>query len=251
MFSYDYQIANNKFYNKTYNLFSYNAGTNVYTPSPQKSPSTLRREFYDYPSFLFQGSLNYARTFGSHNVSGLLLYESNILKGDNFYAQRELSIPVDQLLAGNSLNQQGNMSSNQLNLFDNRTASYVGKFSYDYKGKYLAEFAFRADGTSKFATDRQWGFFPVASAGYRISEESFWKNSALKFINTFKVRASYGKQGDDAASTYQFITGYTYPSTGSASGTPAGSVFDGTFISSATSKGLANPFITWYTSKTI
>ena len=250
LFSYDYQIANNKFYNKTYNLFSYNAGTNVYTPSPQKSPSTLRREFYDYPSFLFQGSLNYARTFGSHNVSGLILYESNILKGDNFYAQRELSIPVDQLLAGNSLNQQGNMSSNQLNLFDNRTASYVGKFSYDYKGKYLAEFAFRADGTSKFATDRQWGFFPVASAGYRISEESFWKNSALKFINTFKVRASYGKQGDDAASTYQFITGYTYPSTGSASGTPAGSVFDGTFISSATSKGLANPFITWYTSKT-
>ncbi|WP_169306810.1 SusC/RagA family TonB-linked outer membrane protein [Pedobacter polaris] len=251
LFSYDYQVATNKIYNKTYNLYTYTAATNTYNPFLQKSPSTIRREFYEYPTSLFQGSANYNKSFGSHNVSGLVLYETSTLKGDNFQAQRELSIPVDQLLAGNSLNQIGSMSTNQLNLFENKTASYVGKFTYDYAGKYLAEFGFRTDGSSKFTANKQYGFFPYGSVGYRISEEKFWKDSPLKFINTFKFRGSYGKLGDDGSLTYQFLTGYTYPSTGTPTATPAGSVFDGNFINGATSRGLANPFISWIEAKTL
>jgi TonB-linked SusC/RagA family outer membrane protein len=243
LFSYDYQIATNKIFNKSYNLYTFRASDGAYLPETQKSPSTIRREFYEYPALLFQASANYSKSFGSHNVSGLFLYERNTLKGDNFYAQRNLTIPLDQLLAGTSEAQLASMSTNQLSLFNNQTASYVGKFTYDYKGKYLAEFGFRADGSSKFAIDEQWGFFPYGSAGYRISEENFWKNSPLKFVNNFKVRASYGMQGDDSAAAYQFITGYNYPATGA--------VFNGVYVTGASSKGLANPIITWYTAKTL
>lgn len=243
LFSYDYQIATNKYYTRAYNLYNYNSVTDTYVATSQTSGGlgTVRREFYEYPSLLFQASANFNRSFGSHNVSGLVLYERNTLKGDNFYASRNVAIPLDQLLAGASTDQVGFMSTAQASLFNNQTASYVGKFTYDYKGKYLFETGFRADGTSKFAVDQQWGFFPYASAGYRISEENFWKNSPLKFVNNFKLRASYGKQGDDVSSSYQFITGYNYPS--------GGAVFNGVFVTGAASKGLANPLITWYTSK--
>ncbi len=241
LFSYDYQIATNKYYTKTYNLYTYTAATDTYAPEAQTSPSTLRREFYEYPSILFQASANYQKSFGSHNISALALYERNTLKGDNFFAQRALTIPLDQLLAGSTTDQQGFMSTAQASLFNNQTASYVGKFTYDYKGKYLLESGFRADGSSKFAVNQQWGFFPYGAVGYRLSEEGFWKNSPLKFVNNFKIRANYGLQGDDSAAAYQFITGYNYPATGA--------VFNGVYITGASSKGLANPIITWFTSK--
>ncbi|MBC7913855.1 MAG: TonB-dependent receptor [Pyrinomonadaceae bacterium] len=252
MYSYDFLSNTNKMYQQVFNLYNYNAATDTYTPSPQQAPATIRREYAEFPSNLMQLSLNYKRTFlGDHNVSALFLYEKSKRDADNFNAQRELSIPVDQLLAGNSDKQAGGQSTSIQNLYQYENAAYVGRLAYDYKGKYLAEFAFREDGSSKFATNKQWGFFPVASAGWRVSEESFIKNSSLlSFVNNLKLRASYGELGDENASTYQFISGYNYPVGGSASGTPAGSVFNGIFVSGVQSKGLPNPNISWYTAKT-
>lgn len=250
LYSFDDIINDNKMYNKAYYLYNYNSATDTYAPSLNQSPSTIRREFYEYPTNLSQLSINYSHTFGGvHNVSALLLYEQSTRNADNFYAQRELSIPVDQLFAGNSLNQQGSMSTGQLYTYKN--AAYVGDFSYDYKAKYFGKFAFRYDGSSRFSNDKQWGFFPDFELGWRISEENFWKNSsALSFVNSLKIRGSYGITGDDSASTYQFDGGYTYPASGSATGQPPGAVFDGTFINGVQNKGIPNPNITWYTSKT-
>ena len=250
MYSFDFLANTNKMYQQTFNLYNYIAATDIYAPQAQQSPATIRREFAEFPSDLMQLSLNYNKTFlGAHNVSALVLYEKSVRQADNFNAQRELSIAVDQVFAGNSEKQQGGQSSGQVYRFEN--AAYVGRLAYDYKGKYLAEFAFREDGSSKFATDKQWGFFPVVSAGWRVSEESFIKNtSALSFVNNLKLRASYGELGDENASSYQFISGYNYPVSGSATGTPAGSVFNGIFTSGIQSKGLQNPVISWYTAKT-
>jgi len=249
LYSYDFNDNNNKTYMKAYNLYNYNASTDTYTPVPQQTPATVRRDYAEFPASLLQASLNYNKQFGGvHNITALLLYERNTRSADNIFAQRELSLAVDQLLAGNSTNQQGNMSSG--NLYKTINASYVGRLAYDYKGKYMAEFTFREDGSSKFAVNKQWGFFPAGFLAWRVSEEGFFKNStALSFINNFKLRGSYGVMGDENASTYQFITGYNYPASGSATGLPAGAVFDGTFISAIQSKGLANPVISWYTAK--
>jgi TonB-linked SusC/RagA family outer membrane protein len=249
LYSYDFNDNNNKIYMKAYNLYNYNASTNTYTPVPQQTPATVRREYAEFPSTLAQASVNYSRTFADkHNITALLLYERNTRSGDNLHAQRELSLAVDQLMAGNSTNQIGNLSTG--NLYKTINASYVGRLAYDYKGKYIAEFTFREDGSSKFAPDEQWGFFPAGFVAWRVSEENFFKNvSALSFINNLKLRGSYGVTGDENASTYQFITGYNYPVGGSATGLPGGSVFDGVFVSGVQSKGLPNPAISWYTAK--
>lgn len=250
LYSYDFNDNNNKTYMKAYNLYNYNASTDTYTPVPQQTPATIRREYFEFPSSLLQASVSYNKQFGGHNINALLLYERSNRSADNFYAQRELALPVDQLMSGNSTNQLGNMSASNTNLFKFINASYVGRLAYDYEGKYFAEFTFREDGSSRFAVNDQWGFFPAGFVAWRVSEESFFKNiDALRFISNLKLRGSYGSTGDEDASTYQFITGYNYPAGGSATGTPAGAVFDGTFVSSVQSKGLANPGISWFTAK--
>ncbi|HEX6427628.1 MAG TPA: SusC/RagA family TonB-linked outer membrane protein, partial [Niastella sp.] len=248
LYSYDFRDSGNKIYMKAYNLYNYNANTNTYVPVPQQTPATIRRDYSEFPASLLQASMNYNRQFGGHNISALLLYERNTRSADNLYAQRELALAVDQLLAGNSLNQQANTSANIF--YKTINASYVGRLAYDYAGKYFAEFTFREDGSSKFAVDKQWGFFPAGFVAWRVSEEKFFKNiKALSIINSFKLRGSYGLTGDENASTYQFFSGYNYPAGGNATGTPAGSVFDNTFVSAVQSKGLANPNISWYTGK--
>lgn len=252
MFSYDYQAADNKQYQKEYNLYDYNAATGNYDPKTRQSPSTFRREYYTKEATLYQLSLNYKRTFNNdHNFSALALLEGSKRLGDNFFAQRELSLDVDQLFAGNSLNQQGSMGTGSNDLYEKTNMGIVGRLGYDYRSKYLAEFSFRNDGSSLFGSGRRWGFFPAASVGWRLSEESFWKNSFMDFVGNFKLRGSYGKLGDDGAADYQFITGYTYPAKGDNNRLPGGYFFDGTFVNAAASKGIINPDITWYIAKTL
>lgn len=251
MFSYDYQIADNKIYARTYNEYEYDDATGEYLAREREGTSTFRREHYTKQSWLYQVSLNYNHTFNdTHNVSGLLLLEGQRRDGDNFFAKREMALDLDQLFAGNTTNQEGNMSTGDNDLYQEANIGLVGRFGYDYKSKYLAEFSFRYDGSSMFGSGSQWGFFPSGSIGWRISEEDFWKSSKLSFIDNAKIRASYGKLGDDSASSYQFITGYTYPASGDYNKRPGGYVFNGSYVNSTANKGIANTNITWYIAKT-
>lgn len=251
MFGYDYQLLDNKIYKKQYNLYNYDDAAESYNATVNQSPSNIRREFYTKQSILTQFSLNYLRTFNEvHNVNILALVEGQHRQGDNIFAARDLSLLLDQLSAGNSVNQQGSMSTNSGDLYDYANIGYVGKANYNYKGKYLAEFNFRYDGSSRFDKSHRWGFFPSGSVGWRFTDENFWKNLDVKFIDNAKFRASYGVLGDDNASTYQWLNGYTYPAGGDYNNLPGGSVFDGSYVNSAVSTGIANKNITWYTAKT-
>ena len=80
---------------------------------------------------------------------------------------------VDEIFAGSEEEQIGNADAGQIYRVTNM--GIVGRVNYDYQSKYLAEVSFRYDGSSKFAKGHRWGFFPSASVGYRISEESFIK----------------------------------------------------------------------------
>lgn len=259
MFSYDYQIADNTIYRHAYNEYDYDDATDSYIARGINTPTTFRREHYTKQAWLYQVSLNYNHTFAEkHNVSGLLLLEGSRRDGDNFFAMRELALDLDQLFAGNTENQEGNMSTNYdrnnpaaRDLYKEANLGLVGKFGYDFLSKYIVEFSFRYDGSSRFGSGSQWGFFPAGSLGWRISEENFWKDSKLSFINNAKIRASYGKMGDDNASNYQFITGYTYPAGGDNNRLPGGYLFDGKYVSSVANKGIANKNITWYIAKTL
>jgi TonB-linked SusC/RagA family outer membrane protein len=78
------------------------------------------------------------------------------------------------------------------------------RFNYDFKSKYLLEVNGRYDGSSKFPQDQQYGFFPSVSAGWRLSQESFWHVSP-KAISDVKIRASYGSLGNGNIASYAFL----------------------------------------------
>lgn len=78
-----------------------------------------------------------------------------------------------------------------------------GRASYAYKSKYLAEISARYDGSSKFPTNQRWGFFPSASIGWRMNEESFMQN--LTFLNNLKWRFSIGKAGNGNVAPYKYL----------------------------------------------
>lgn len=251
LFSYDRTITDNERWKKEYNEYRYSEATNEYTAYPRQSPTHLQRYYGNSWSTLWQASINYDNVFSeSHHVSGMLLYEENHSVGDNINAERDFTIPLPYLFAGNSVNQIGTANASGLTEFANK--ALVGRFNYDYKGKYLAEFLFRYDGSSKFPVNKRWGFFPSASIGWRMSEESFIKDN-ISFIDNLKIRASYGKLGDDGAAAYQFLTGYNYPNTSGAisNNIPVGYIFDGSIVNTLGFRAVPNMNITWYTIKTL
>lgn len=247
-YSFDYTLNNNSEYNKKYYL--YTSGGKAVTKNAQSAADNkIARYFYDKKNNLFNISLNYSNSFGGHNVGGLILFETSHRTGDNFYAIRQLNLDKPYLFAGISTDQVAGQDSSLGNLYDYSNEALVGRLNYDYLGKYLIEGSFRYDGSSRLPKDGRWGFFPSVSVGYRISEEQFWKNSSLSFIDNFKLRASYGVLGDDSGLLYQFITGYLYPAS-------PGGVFGNSngvleYINGASSAGIANKAITWYTSHTL
>lgn len=82
------------------------------------------------------------------------------------------------------------------------TQGYYGRFTYNYKQKYLFESNVRYDGTSRFQEGKRWGFFPSFSAGWNVSYEDFWEPIA-PIVNDLKIRASWGELGNQNVSSYQ------------------------------------------------
>lgn len=242
-YSYDFKSQDNTDYQKSYYLYEYDNVNDIYRPTEKNSPSSVRRQSYPDYKTLMQLSLNYRRTFlDVHNVSALALYEEEYTSWDSFYAYRQIKVNSEYLFAGESDKQEGGMYG----IGDRSAKAVVGKFNYDFKGKYLAEFSFRYDGSSKFPKNKRWGFFPSASIGWRLSEESFIKNNLL-FVNNLKVRASYGKMGDDrdAANYPPNIIGYEID------GDNLGWIYGGSLVAGAKPTAIPNPNLTWYTAKTM
>jgi len=100
--------------------------------------------------------------------------------------------------------------TNSLSLTGNATAvsahaSFFGRINYSYKDKYLASAIFRADGSTVFAPGHQWGYFPSFSAGWVASNESFLA-AAGNWLNFLKVRASWGSNGNDGITAYNYLS---------------------------------------------
>ncbi len=78
-----------------------------------------------------------------------------------------------------------------------RTLSWFGRANYSYKGKYLLTATFRADGSSKFAPNNHWGYFPAAAIAWRISDENWFESAREEWLDNLKLRLSYGTSGSD------------------------------------------------------
>ena len=259
MFSYDYRIDDNEIFRKEFSLYvlDENSTDSYVSQAFPSHTNQLRKENYTKQQTLWNIMLNYDRDFGKHHVGALIGYEQQVRKGDNYYALADLALGSPTLTAVNGQNQTVGLDNGLANLYDIAYQSLIGRVNYNYDDRYLIEGQFRYDGSSKFAPGHQWGFFPSVSAAWRISEEPFFKDSALSFINQLKLRVSYGVTGDDNAKdfNYQWVTGYTYQGgqtndKGWYNKYAPGYIFGGEWVYGANPQPLANLDISWLTMNT-
>jgi len=238
LFGLDKQDNFQRVWKKKWLMYTYDKVTDTYTNTlTYNAPSNLTMYFYTALRTTILGQLNYERTFlEKHNMKATLAYEERYDNNDNFNARKEFAINIDQFAAGLSTNTTASSSYPS----ENDNQNVIGRFNYDFSSKYLLEFGFNYSGSSKFGPGHRWGFFPYGSAGWRISEENFFKD-ALPIVTNLKLRASYGIMGDDAASSFQFVSGYSYPS--------GNYVFGTTLYPGLGFRAIPNPNITWYTIK--
>ena len=173
------------------------------------SSPALSQNTQDNQNILLNGLINYENKFASvHGFKFLIGAERITGRGDNFSAYRRnfLSPILDQMFAG----AQDQYLTNNGGAYQQARLNYFGRVNYDYREKYLAEFVWRYQGSYIFHEDNRFGFFPGVSLGYKISEESFWKDNVGNAINSFKLRASWGKTGNDQIGEWNYLTTYGF-----------------------------------------
>ena len=119
------------------------------------------------------------------------------------------------------------------------TMGFFSRINYDYKGKYLLELNGRYDGSSRFAANHRWGFFPSVSVGWNIHRENFMQGTS-SFLSNLKLRASYGLLGNQAGADV-----YTFASTMSLSGSLGSYIYSDGRHSYTTAPGVIDPATTW------
>ncbi|MGV3705626.1 MAG: SusC/RagA family TonB-linked outer membrane protein [Arcticibacter sp.] len=183
-----------------------------------------------------QALVQYAKATGKHNYTMLGGYSQEEFREDWTSAYRD-NFPNNalyELNAGSSSNMQSSGSGSEWAL-----RSFFGRINYSFDQKYLFEANARYDGTSRFPEKGRWGFFPSVSAAWRLSEESYIKDN-LSWVNNLKLRLSWGELGNQNIGNYPFQNvlslGQNYS-------------FGGTLYSGARLTRLANPDITWETTR--
>ncbi|RNI29989.1 SusC/RagA family TonB-linked outer membrane protein [Rufibacter immobilis] len=148
-------------------------------------------------NLLVENTLSYNKQFGELSFSALAgqSYQKTSNSGINIDGRGFPSTSFDVLSVAAEITEAGT------SLAESALASYFGRTSFSYKDKYLLSLTFRADGSSKFAPENRFGYFPSVSAGWHISRESFF----LVELMDLKLRASYGSTGNqDGISSYAY-----------------------------------------------
>lgn len=184
--------------------------TRIYTPVPYsvKPGALLERgeskmnENEDRTTYLASNIYaEYEQNFGKHYFKAMAgyNYENSLLKSRFIQRDGIINKELPDFSLTNGLNYMLRGGGNEW-----RTIGGFFRLNYNYDERYLLEVNGRYDGTSKFPRNQQWGFFPSASAGWRISREKFWK-VPYKAVSDFKLRASYGSLGNGNVDPYQFL----------------------------------------------
>ncbi|MDR1742513.1 MAG: TonB-dependent receptor [Dysgonamonadaceae bacterium] len=200
-----------------YKVQVYNQATKTWTEQYARHLTTgesrVDQTFAEQYNYTLQPSLEYANTFGKHDIQALFLYEYAYTRYNDLLAARQ-NFPVTDIMDlnfGEEVIADAVGGGHSIN----KRAGYVGRINYAYDNKYLLELTARYDGTPYLPAKNRWGLFPGVSAGWRISEEPFLKDT-FEAVDNLKLRASAGRLGSDAALGYS----YSYMSMVSMSQTP-------------------------------
>lgn len=220
-----------------YNSYDKSFRANTYF-SPEKTvgPASLSMGSADNTYTTLEGLITYERDIKGHNFKILggwslenaankyLSGSRNTFPNNNLY----------ELEAGSSATSNNNSSLSEWALM-----SFFGRINYSFKDRYLLEGNLRYDGSSRFADGHRWGLFPSVSAGWRITEENFWRNSALsETFDNLKIRLSYGVLGNQNIGVYPYQQTYSL-----GHDTPLGN--PASYQSGVYMASYNNPEITW------
>ncbi|MBQ6577034.1 MAG: SusC/RagA family TonB-linked outer membrane protein [Bacteroidales bacterium] len=205
--AFDYAVNKTRNLIKNFDLYDY--WTDEYVKS-FRTENMYQEYWIDNTRLYGKAQATFDRTFGKHHVGSTLAAEISRNNGSNISGKRNYGAThadsfythdtISSGLASTSTNDGGRTSA--------ATAGYIGRLTYDYAGKYLAEVMARYDGTYYYARGHRWGFFPSYSLGWRLSEEPFFKQY-FPSVNNLKIRWSDGKTGSVQGMPYAYVPGYT------------------------------------------
>lgn len=235
--TYERETVLGKKFDPSYDFKNYE-GELIISNSRLPANRAFEEEYKEKSRYLLINTLDYSKTFGlDHNFKILGGYEEQQSNGENTLMKRTGGFPTNEWLNfGSNITSQVTASGSAT---ISARRSWFGRVNYDYKGKYLFEAVGRRDGSSKFAPNNRWGFFPSASVGWRVSAEDFF--SPLKqVVDDLKFRVSYGLTGNsnipDFAYNSRVIISDKY-------------VFNNGAVQTGTMNTLPNKNIRWETNK--
>lgn len=224
----------------TFKLYDYDEETDTYPVIFSMDNPWRERDVRHVEELMTQFQLNYDKMFGIHGINAMIAAETYKRDTPGFW--------IHSRPESNALGLIDYQSMDTFNDDGNNTQArvgFAGRLNYNYANKYLFDFSARYDGSWKFPPNDRWGFFPSASAGWRISEEAFWNNSFLgNTVSDFKIRASFGLLGDDNVSGYNafdYLSGYNYRN--------GGAVLDGQYNIGTQPRGLPVTSLSWIEAK--
>lgn len=200
------------------------------------SRSTVAQSAQEFNDYTFDAFVTYDHTFAEvHHVTatlGTTVFKTwgNSLNGTGYDVPNNSWDFADIGLANGipSTKAVGSYT------YDQRRLSYFSRIQYDYKGKYLLSAMLRRDASTKFGPDNTVAYFPSATLGWNISEESFLKENDV--VDLLKFRLSYGILGSDKIADYQYISQLSGEAT---------YVFDNTLVNGTAVGASPNPAIKW------
>ncbi len=240
LFRSSYGFEKNDSYARAYNPEYYVSDTQY------RDQSSLNKTYNRFRSYIWDNTLNFNKKFNDHSIDAL----AGISKQDT-YAERlngsAKDIPNNEDLwyLDATFDPESRVSENTASSWS--YLSYLFRMNYTYKNKYLFTGTYRIDGSSKFSEDNRYAQFPSVALGWRVSEESFLKDSET--LSNLKLRASWGQIGNDkigAYATKQFLS-TTETIGGNQSGIVGVFGPDETPHQGATATRLTDPNVKWET----
>ena len=202
-----------------------------------KSNETLNQGYRSYTDGLIENFITYDGKMGNHHL--------NIVAGHTFQRESYHTLSgIGTTMPEPYYLQVGNAESRNASSYESEhvLTSYIGRINYDYGERYLFQATVRRDGSSRLSNDGRWGWFPSASAGWRIDKEPFF-NVDDRLVSLLKLRASYGVLGNENIGDYQFMDtmargNYTYS-------------FNGNKVTGSAISNYVNTAIKWEKKKTL
>ena len=194
-------------YNKNYRAETY------FDKNKTVGPTDLNISDTDNTYSSVEALAQYTNTFGKHNINVLAGYSFEEWSNKYLWGSRNTfpTTSLSELVSGDA-----STANNTSSLTESTLMSFFGRINYNYDERYLIEGNIRYDGSSHFAKNKRWGVFPSVSAAWRISQEAFWKESAVNdVVDNLKIRVSHGTLGNQNIGAYAYQQtywyGYNYP----------------------------------------